>query len=125
MPQYSPGKSSSTRIEVRSPDPACNPYLALAGLIAAGLVGIEAALPLGPATEGDAYRADAAPEIPKTLRAAIETFRGSAMLRAAMGDPEWLGFSVEAYVYAALVYLTLCFAMSRYSRFLERTRRAG
>ena len=74
------------RIECRIGGADLNPYLALAGLIAAGLSGIEAALPLGPATEGDAYRADAAPEIPKTLRAAVETFRGSAMLRAAMGD---------------------------------------
>ena len=78
--------SPGIRVECRIGGADLNPYLALAGLIAAGLAGIEAALPLGPATEGDAYRADAAPEIPKTLRAAIETFRGSAMLRAAMGD---------------------------------------
>ena len=78
--------SPGIRVECRIGGADLNPYLALAGLIAAGLAGIEAALPLGPATEGDAYRADTAPEIPKTLRAAVETFRGSAMLRAAMGD---------------------------------------
>ena len=74
------------RIECRIGGADLNPYLALAGLIAAGLAGVEAALPLGPAAEGDAYRDTAAPEIPKTLRSAIEAFRGSAMLRAAMGD---------------------------------------
>jgi general L-amino acid transport system permease protein len=43
-------------------------------------------------------------------------------LRAALGDGDWLGFTVEAYVYAALVYFMLCFAMSRYSRRLEAPR---
>jgi general L-amino acid transport system permease protein len=40
-------------------------------------------------------------------------------LKAALGDADWLGFTVEAYVYAAAVYFVLCFAMSRYSRRLE------
>jgi general L-amino acid transport system permease protein len=43
-------------------------------------------------------------------------------LKAALGDSDWLGFTVEAYVYAALVYFVLCFAMSRYSRRLEAPR---
>jgi general L-amino acid transport system permease protein len=46
-------------------------------------------------------------------------------LRAALGDSDWLGFTVEAYVYAALVYFVLCFAMSRYSRRLEAPREAA
>ena len=45
-------------------------------------------------------------------------------LKAALGDSDWLGFTVEAYVYAALVYFVLCFAMSRYSRRLEAPREA-
>ncbi|MBN8938966.1 MAG: amino acid ABC transporter permease [Rhizobiales bacterium] len=40
-------------------------------------------------------------------------------IRAALGDPNWLGFSKEAYIFAALVYLCLCTILSRYSRFLE------
>lgn len=40
-------------------------------------------------------------------------------LKASLGDSDWLGFTVEAYVYAATVYFVLCFAMSRYSRRLE------
>src|SRR4030066_2358236 len=41
VPMYKPGKEKATRIEFRSPDPACNPYLAFSVLLAAGLEGIE------------------------------------------------------------------------------------
>jgi len=41
VPEYMPGKEKATRIEFRSPDPACNPYLAFAVMLAAGLEGIE------------------------------------------------------------------------------------
>ena len=41
VPEYKPGKESATRIEYRAPDPACNPYLAFACMLAAGLEGIE------------------------------------------------------------------------------------
>ena len=70
------------RIECRIGGADLNPYLALAGLIAAGIAGIEAGLPLGPEAAVDAYRDETAPEIPKTLRAATDAFRASAMLRA-------------------------------------------
>ena len=39
VPMYKPGKEEATRIEYRSPDPACNPYLAFAAMLAAGLAG--------------------------------------------------------------------------------------
>ena len=41
VPVYKPGKEGATRIEYRSPDPACNPYLAFSAMLAAGLAGIE------------------------------------------------------------------------------------
>jgi glutamine synthetase len=41
IPEYQPGKENATRIEYRSPDPACNPYLAFSVMLAAGLEGIE------------------------------------------------------------------------------------
>ncbi len=41
VPLYKPGKEKATRIELRSPDPACNPYLAFACMLAAGLKGIK------------------------------------------------------------------------------------
>ena len=48
VPMYKPGKEGATRIEYRSPDPACNPYLAFATMLAAGLSGIEEELELPP-----------------------------------------------------------------------------
>ena len=41
-------------------------------------------------------------------------------VRAPLADPNWLGFSTEAYVFAALIYFCFCFTMSRYSQYLER-----
>lgn len=55
-----------------------------------------------------------------TLVVVIGVFDFFTTLRASLGDPAWLGFPTEAYVYAALVYFVLCYAMSRYSQRLER-----
>ncbi len=74
------------RIECRIGGSDLNPYLALAGQLAAGLAGIEEGLELQPPTRGDVYEARKAPEIPHSLREAGEALKGSAMLRAAMGD---------------------------------------
>lgn len=74
------------RVECRVPGSDMNPYLAQAALLAAGIRGIEERLELEPAATGDLYDDDSVPEIPPTLREAIETLRNSAMLRAAMGD---------------------------------------
>ena len=59
VPMYTPRKASSRRIEVRSPDSACNPYLAFAVLLAAGLRGVEKNYVLGPAGRGQRVDADA------------------------------------------------------------------
>jgi len=55
-----------------------------------------------------------------TLVIVIGVFDFFTTLRAALGDPNWLGFPTEAYVFAAGVYFILCFAMSKYSQRLER-----
>ena len=55
VPMYTPRKASSRRIEVRSPDSACNPYLAFAVLLAAGLRGIEKGYELGPQAEDNVW----------------------------------------------------------------------
>ena len=60
-----------------------------------------------------------------TLVVVIGVFDFFTTLRAALGDPNWLGFPTEAYVFAASVYFVLCFAMSRYSQRLEATFRPG
>ena len=51
VPMYTPRKASSRRVEVRSPDSACNPYLTFAVLLAAGLRGVEKNYVLGPQAE--------------------------------------------------------------------------
>ena len=60
-----------------------------------------------------------------TLVVVIGVFDFFTTLRAALGDPNWLGFPTEAYVFAAAVYFVLCLAMSRYSQRLETTFRPG
>ena len=56
VPMYKPGKGQSTRVEVRSLDAACNPYLAFAVLLAAGLKGIEEGYELPRGAEDDVWR---------------------------------------------------------------------
>ncbi|MEI4231290.1 glutamine synthetase family protein [Roseovarius sp. D22-M7] len=78
--------SRAVRIECRIPGSDMNPYLACAAQLAAGLAGIEEALDLvGPAL-GDLYGMGDVPDVPHTLAAASEAFRGSRMLRAGLGD---------------------------------------
>ncbi|MBU2540841.1 MAG: glutamine synthetase beta-grasp domain-containing protein [Candidatus Omnitrophica bacterium] len=55
VPLYRPGNEKATRIELRCPDPACNPYLAFSVMLAAGLEGVEKKYPLPPAVEPNIY----------------------------------------------------------------------
>jgi glutamine synthetase len=55
VPVYQPGKENHTRIELRCPDPACNPYIAFAMMIEAGLAGIEEKLDLEPPVQENLY----------------------------------------------------------------------
>ncbi len=88
--------TKGVRVECRIPGSDINPYLTQAALLAAGLKGIEDKLELAPPATGDMYDDETVPEIPNTLRSATETLRGSAMLRAALGD-----FVVDHYTRAA------------------------
>ncbi len=79
------GHGRSLRMENRLPGGDVNPYLALAGMIAAGLDGVERRLdPPAPCTS-NAYAGDAE-HVPGTLRDAAELWRDSALARAAFGD---------------------------------------
>src|SRR5205085_695789 len=78
--------SKAIRIECRIGGADLNPYLAFAGLIAAGLAGVAEKLTLPPPHAGDAYAGKALPEVPKTLREATECLARSKMLRTALGD---------------------------------------
>ncbi|MCV2866853.1 glutamine synthetase family protein [Albidovulum sediminicola] len=84
------------RVECRIGGADLNPYMACAGLLAAGLAGIEQKLELEPAISGDIYAARRVREIPKTLGEAAELMAKSKMLRAAFGDEV-----VDHYVHAA------------------------
>ena len=55
VPMYKPGKEAATRIEFRAPDPACNPYLAFAVMLHAGLEGIQQGYPLPEPVERDVF----------------------------------------------------------------------
>jgi glutamine synthetase len=92
VPQYKPGKEEATRIEYRSPDPACNPYLAFAAMLAAGLAGIEGEYDLPPEASNNIYemsddeRASAGiRSLPEDLVEAIHLAEGSEVLRDALG----------------------------------------
>jgi glutamine synthetase len=78
--------SKAIRIECRVGGADLNPYLAFAGLIAAGLAGVEEKLELEAPFSGDAYFGKALPEVPKTLREATECLDKSTMLRKVLGD---------------------------------------
>lgn len=93
IPMYKPGKEKATRIELRSPDPACNPYLAFAAMLTAGLKGIENKYPLPEPVEKDVYHMDreerktlGIEELPGSLIEAIEYAEKSEVLREALGD---------------------------------------
>ncbi len=90
------GHSKSVRVECRVGGGDLNPYLAMAGLIAAGIDGIEKKLTLEDEFVGDAYGGKEAQDIPITLRAATESLNRSTMLRAAIGDDV-----IDHYVHAA------------------------
>ena len=78
IPMYKPNKENSTRIEFRSPDSACNPYLAYAVMLAAGLKGIE---------ENYVLVDDAAPaSLPANLNEAIAVMEKSELVRETLGE---------------------------------------
>ena len=80
------GEGPSLRIENRVGGADLNPYMALSGIIAAGLHGIEEGLELEPVFEGNAYAAKDKPRVPGSLRDARELFASSEIAHAAFGD---------------------------------------
>ena len=93
VPMYKPGKEGATRVEYRSPDPACNPYLAFAAMLAAGLAGIEAEYDLPPEASNNIYEMEEVERdsagilsLPEDLHDAINLAERSPLLREALGD---------------------------------------
>ena len=93
VPRYSPGRESSTRVELRFPDPGCNPYLAFAVMLEAGLDGIEKGMePPAPVSddvfhwtkeEREAHGVDV---LPGTLEEALNLLAENDVVRGALGD---------------------------------------
>ena len=93
VPMYKPGKEEATRVEFRSPDPSCNPYLAFAVMLGAGMDGIERGLELPDPIEEDIYEMNPAErrdhgitDLPGNLYAAIQETGRSELVREVLGD---------------------------------------
>jgi glutamine synthetase len=93
VPMYKPQKEQSTRIEVRSPDSACNPYLTFAVLLAAGLKGIEQGYEMPDGAEDDVWsltdaerRALGIDPLPGSLSDAIKAMERSELVAETLGE---------------------------------------
>ncbi len=93
IPLYKPGSEQATRAEIRCPDPACNPYLAFAALLHAGLEGIEQGYELPAEMTTNLYRLSdeerveqGVEALPGSLGEAIEAFAASELLEKALGE---------------------------------------
>ncbi|MBT8762625.1 type I glutamate--ammonia ligase [Desulfohalobiaceae bacterium Ax17] len=93
VPMYKPGKEAATRIELRSPDPACNPYLAFAVMLAAGLKGIEENYELASPVEENIFDMDEKKQaeygiesLPGSLGEAIAALEKSEVIKEALGE---------------------------------------
>ena len=125
VPLYKPGKEQATRIEFRSPDPACNPYLAFSVMLAAGLEGIEKEYELPEPVEKDIFRLSEREKmelgittLPGTLAKAIEFVEDSELVRNALGDHifnnyitskklEWDEYRIKVHPYELERYLSI------------------
>ncbi|OFV68062.1 MAG: glutamine synthetase [Candidatus Syntrophoarchaeum caldarius] len=105
VPMYKPGKEKATRIEYRSPDPACNPYLAFSVMLAAGLEGIEKKYELPPQMEQDLYHITdeerkklEIDSLPGSLIEAINITEKSELVRKTLGDHIFHNFIVSKHI---------------------------
>jgi glutamine synthetase len=93
VPMYKPGKGQSTRVEYRALDSACNPYLAFAVLLAAGLKGIEEGLDLPDGADDNVWsltdaerRAMGITRLPESLDQAISIMEESELVAETLGE---------------------------------------
>jgi len=99
VPRVNPRKLETTRVELRNPDPACNPYLAFAVILEAGLHGVAEKLPLPPPVEENLFAFDPVElrrreisALPETLGEALEELRRDSVAREALGEPLYSKF---------------------------------
>ncbi|MDV2989465.1 MAG: glutamine synthetase family protein [Dehalogenimonas sp.] len=93
VPEYRVGRENATRIELRSPDPACNPYLAFAVMLAAGLKGIEEKYEVPAPVEENVYEMSEKERsrrgiatLPSSLEEAVHLMEKSELIRETLGE---------------------------------------
>jgi glutamine synthetase len=117
VPHAKKGKTESTRIEFRAPDPACNPYLAFSAVLAAGLKGVEESYELPAETTANLYQlsreellAESIATLPGSLSEALDIMESSELMAACLGEhvfewfirnkrAEWLGYKTHVTQY--------------------------
>jgi glutamine synthetase len=123
VPLYKPGKEKATRVELRSPDPSCNPYLAFACMLNAGLKGVEKKYKMPDPIEMDVYHLSeeerlkySIDTLPGNLNRALEHAENSELLRETLGDHifeqfitskkvEWDDYRIQIHPYEIKRYL--------------------
>jgi glutamine synthetase len=83
IPQSKKNKPNSTRIELRNPDPSCNPYLTFSAVLAAGMKGIEGKYKLGDPLDSSSKKIK---PLPATLDEALLYFEKSSLMKETLGD---------------------------------------
>jgi glutamine synthetase len=125
VPVYHPGKERATRMELRCPDPSCNPYLTFAALLQAGLEGIERGYELPDPIERNLYdlteeerQAMGVQHLPESLGEAIDEMASSELVERALGThifsryvelkrEEWLDYRVQVTPWEIEQYLSV------------------
>ncbi|MCC7075716.1 MAG: glutamine synthetase [Acidimicrobiia bacterium] len=123
VPRAKPGKEQAARIEFRAPDSACNPYLAFAVMLAAGMRGVEEGYELPPEASDNIYemspeerRASGLRSLPSSLMSALEEMERSELMAEALGEhvfewflrnkrEEWQSFRAKVTPYEIERYL--------------------
>jgi glutamine synthetase len=113
VPVPKKGRPESTRVEYRAPDPACNPYLAFAVILAAGLKGVEEGYELPPEMTANLFTmspeelaAEGIPPLPGSLEAALDRMERSELVAETLGEhvfewflrnkrAEWLAYRTQ------------------------------
>ncbi len=125
VPMYKPGKEKATRIEYRSPDPACNPYLAFSVMLAAGLEGIKKNYKLAEPANDNIYHMTeeqrnklGIKSLPEDLLEAIRITEKSSLVKECLGEKafeyfirnkqvEWDGYKAQVTQYEVDKYLPI------------------
>jgi len=124
VPPTKKGKQDSTRIEYRAPDSSCNPYLAFAAVLAAGLAGIEGGYELAPEAAANLYElsaeqrmAEGIAALPGSLSEALDRMERSELMAETLGEhvfewflrnkrAEWAAYKAEVTPFEIRRYLT-------------------